>query len=331
MKTPKQITATEWGGAYLESIKKVAERQSEVSIQWLVVAGAINALPLLHANRPHGGIDLVAGYEASFQEIAREGFAEPVTAEKVPNLRDVPQRLLIRDEAGNVVNIPRTLTALFWFYRRDITPFEIRTLDDFLDPRLKGKICFPALTINSCLQLVSIALYKGGNEKNMEPAWAFMKRLARSGNIGRVGRSINEIHRSLQSGETSITFEAGNCAVELARDHEMRLLMKRGDPAATGFWAFLLHQGWSVIKGGQTDAAFAFVNFAIGPEINAEFNALAAGLPANRHAQVAPEAEPLRFSDEDIERYAYVPDWAFVTRQTEAWIQRWNEEIEPLL
>ncbi|WP_369726288.1 extracellular solute-binding protein [Bradyrhizobium sp. LLZ17] len=324
------ITASEWGGVHIESIKKIADEQSDVDINWQTIAGAINILPKIRAAWPQPGIDLVAGYEASFQEIARQNWAEPVTAANVPNIVDVPEKLLMKDSGGNIINIPRTITATLWFCRQDIMPFEITQLDDLLDPRLKGKICFPALTINSGLQLLSLALYQGGDERNIEPAWEFIKKLARSGNIGRVAKSGSEVVNTISSGESCLTFECGTHAIELARKFKIRYLIKM-DPQKTGFWTYLAHHGWCVLKGGNTDAAFKFANFVIGPERNAEFNQLVGGIPANIKSKVSDEAKLLAFNNEEIERYTYIPDWSYLTEQSGAWLDRWEQEVAPLL
>ncbi|OCK57407.1 extracellular solute-binding protein [Bradyrhizobium sp. LMTR 3] len=325
------ITAIDWGGHYIESIKAIAAEQSDVDFNWqLHIGGAITIMSRIKELWPHAGIDLLAGWDGTYPQIAQEGWAEPVTLAKVPNLVDVPSRLLVRDRAGNIVNIPRTMTQAFWFCRDDITPFEITRLDDLLDPRLKGKICIPTPTANLNMQMVSMALNRGGDERRMEPAWDFMKELARIGNIGRVWGTLAELNNSIISGETCVAFESGAVATNLARKFKIRYLIKQ-DPKTTGFWTFLFDQGWCVLKGKHTDAAFKFANFAIGPEKNAEFNRLIGGVPVNMKAEVADEMKPLVFSNEEIGQFTYRPDWAYLTEHTSAWMKRWGEEIVPLL
>jgi putative spermidine/putrescine transport system substrate-binding protein len=329
-KRKSSITATEWGGSHLEASKAMAAKQSDVEITWRVIAGAINVLPIIKAGWPNPGIDLVAGYEPSFQRIAEEGWAEPVTVEKVPNIVDIPPKLLMRDRDGNVINIPRALTSVFWFCREDLMPFEIAKLDDLLDPRLKGRICFPALTINLGMQLLSLALYKGGDERNLDPAWDFLKQLARSGNIGRVARSGDGVMASISSGESWIAFEAGTHAVDLSRSVKIRYLIKT-DPARTGFRAFLFQHGWCVLKSGNTNAALKFANYMIDAKNNTEFNLIVGGVPANSKSEIADSVKPVAFSTEEMERYTYVPDWAYLNANAAAWIKRWDEEIAPML
>ncbi|MCK1293188.1 extracellular solute-binding protein [Bradyrhizobium sp. 30] len=324
------ITAVEWGGNYVAAMKKIASKQADVQINWqLHSGGAMAMLPKVKARWPSPGIDLLTGWDVAWETIAREGWAEPVTPEKVPNLADIPKRLLVKDSAGNIINIPRTIQTTFWYYREDTTPFKIERIDDLLDPRLKGKICFPVPTINSNLQMVSFALAKGGDERNMEPAWDFVKKLARSGNIGRAANSDIDIGNSITSGETSISFEGGTAPVQLARKFKIRYLNKM--ERETGFRTFVFHEGWCVLKGGHTDAAFKFANFAINPENNEEFNGANAGIPANVKSKVSDEIRPMVLNDGEMERYAYIPDWAYVSRQLDSWNKRWEQEVAPLL
>ncbi|WP_287353960.1 extracellular solute-binding protein [Mesorhizobium sp.] len=325
------ITAVEWGGKYLEGIEAVAAKQSNVNINWQRHAGgAMVIMSKIKATWPKPGIDLLAGWDPNFQMIAAEGWAEPVTLDKVPNLANIPQRLLVKDSAGNIVNIPRAIGSAFWAYRKDLTPFEITKIEDLLDPRLKGKICWPVPSLGSNLQMVGLALHKGGDERNLEPAWDFMKELARSGNIGRVANADQDVTTSISTGETSIIFATSYTAVDLARNFKFQYLNKMNKE--TGFRTFVYHEGWSVLKGGNTKAAFEFANFATGPENNSYFaQKSGSGLPANVKSQIPEDAKPFALTNEDMERYVYIPDWSYLSTQGSSWMQRWEQEIVPLL
>ncbi|MBM7487850.1 putative spermidine/putrescine transport system substrate-binding protein [Bradyrhizobium sp. USDA 3686] len=324
------ITAIEWGGAYLDMMKKIAAKQSDVAINWqLHAGGSIAILPKIKATWPKPGIDLLTGWDVSWETIAREGWAEPVTIEKVPNLADVPQKLLVNDSAGNIINIPRTISALFWWYREDLAPFEITKLEDLVDPRLKGKICWPAPSLNSNCQAITLALHTGGNERNMEPAWDFLKRLARSGNIGRVANADTDTANSISSGETCITFSSGTQATRLGNSLKIKYLSKM--PTQSGFKTFVFHEGWCVLKGGHTDAAFKFANFAINPENDEAFNRGVNAIPANVKSKTADDVQHMAFNKEEMEKYVYVPDWAYLSQEVNAWNKRWEQEIQPLL
>ncbi|OBP75108.1 hypothetical protein BAE42_30710 [Mesorhizobium loti] len=324
------ITATEWGGVYVDSVKAVASKQSSVDINWqLYTGGGATILPIIKARWPKPGIDLVAGWTGMWKTIADEGWAEPITLEKVPNLADIPQKLLYKDKAGNIINIPRKTSSTIWYYREDTTPFQLANLDDLLDPRLKGKICFPVPTLGGNLQMVSMALHKGGDERNMEPAWDFIKKLASSGNIGRVANSDIDIQNSITSGETSVTIQASSAVVAMSSDFKIRYLTKM--ERQTGFLTFIFDEGWCVLKGGNTDAAFKFANFAINPENDEELNRISGGVPANVKSKVSDIMKPFALNNEETDRYAYLPDWSYLSEQSNAWMQRWEQEIVPLL
>jgi putative spermidine/putrescine transport system substrate-binding protein len=326
----QSIVAVEWGGSYVDEIKKIAAKQSDVDINWqLHAGGAMAILPKIKAGWPHPGIDLLTGWDPSWQAIVREGWAEPVTVEKVPNLADIPQKLLVKDGAGNVINIPRTIAAIYWFYREDNAPFEITKLDDLLDPRLQGKVLFPAPSLNSNLQMVALALHKGGDERNMEPAWDFVKELAKSGNIGRVANADTDVTNSISSGETCVSFAGGSFTTQLARSIKIKNLTKLDQK--TGFRTFLYQEGWCVLKGGNTDAAMKFANFAINPENNAEFNRAIAGVPVNVKAKADDEIKHMVFNNEEMDKYVYIPDWSYLSEQGDAWMKRWEQEVVPLL
>lgn len=324
------ITSVEWGGVYLDEIKKVAAKQSDVQINWqLHTAGAAAILPKIKASWPNTGIDLLTGWDVSWQVIAREGWAEPITLEKVPNLANIPPKLLVKDGAGNIINVPRTLSAFFWYYQPDSTPFEITKIDDLLDPRLAGNIVFPSPLLNSNMQMIGLALHKGGDERNMEPAWDFVKRLASSGNIGRVANSDSDITSSLSSGETCVSFQAGSLAIAGGRGKKIKPLSKM--PPESGFKTFLYQEGWCILKGGHTDAAMKFVNFAIDAVNNGDFNRGIGGVPVNVKAKASEDVQPMVFNSEEMEKHVYIPDWSFVSEQADAWNKRWEQEIVPLL
>lgn len=326
------ITAVEWGGSYIDNMKKIAAAQSDIQVNWqLHAGGAIAILPKIKATWPKPGIDLLTGWDVSWQTIAREGWAEPVTVQKIPNIADIPQKLLVKDSAGNIINIPRTITALYWWYREDIAPFEITKIEDLLDPRLKGKICWPIPTLNSNVQTISLALYKGGDERNLEPGWDFLKQLARSGNVGRVANADTDYTTSITSGETCITFGSSTAVARMQRDFKMKARHLSKMPPQSGFKSFLLHEGWCVLKGGRTDAAFKFANFAISPENNEKFNREVSGVPANLKAKAPEDVQHMVFNNEEMERHVYIPDWAYLSKEVNAWNKRWEQEIQPLL
>lgn len=325
-----RVTVVEWGGPYLDKMKELAS-PSGFNINWVLHAGGAAAiLPKIRASWPKPQYDLVAGWDPVFQAVMREGWAEPVTVDKVPNLANIPESLLYRDGGKNVVNIPRTLAAFYWFYRKDICPFELKSLDDLLDPRLKGKVLFPDPSWGSNFQTISLARHRGGDERNMDPGWAFLQQLARSGNIGRVSTAEVDVINSITTGETCVGFTSVSNALEIAKHFPIQHLTRL--PRKTGFVTGLYQEGWYVLKGPNSDAAFQLVNQLISPENNEAFNAAVSGIPANSKAKPAASLAHVTFASEsEIKEFAYVPDWEFISAQASDWKMRWEREIAPQL
>jgi putative spermidine/putrescine transport system substrate-binding protein len=326
-----RLTVVEWGGPYVDKMKELTSTLSAFSINWVLHAGGAAAiLPKIRASWPKPQYDVVAGWDPVYQAVIREGWAEPVTAAKVPNLANIPESLLYRDAAKNVVNIPRTLAAFYWFYRKDICPFELKSLDDLLDPRLKGKVLFPDPSWGSNFQTITLARHRGGDERNMEPGWAFLQQLAKSGNIGRVSSAEVDVINSVTTGETCVGFTSASNALEIAKNFPVVHLTKL--PRSTGFVTGLYQEGWYVLKGPNSDAAFQLVNELISPERNEAFNAAVSGIPTNTKAKPAASLAHVTFASEgELKESAYIPDWEFVSAQASDWKMRWEREIAPQL
>lgn len=325
------LTAVEWGGRTLESIKSIQKFQNVADVRWeLHAGGAAAILAKIRAAKPAVNYDVVAAWSPVFVTIIREDWAEPVTVDEMPNLADIPAALFIRDEAGAIKSIPRDINPHLWGYRSDLTPFPLTRIEDLLDPRLRGKIVFPAPVLNTGTQMISIAVALGGSEKQLEPAWDFVKQLARSGNIGRIASSDTEIDNSLTSGETSICFGAASRLTRVA-DEGMPIVPLAKMPPESGFKTIIAMQGWAILKGGNTKLAKAWVNALISPEANALHAETVGSVPANSKAKVPPRIAAIRFSEEELAKYAYTPDWNTVSQELPSWVQRWEREVNPLL
>jgi len=326
----ESLTVVEWGGAYIDNMKLVAAKQDKYDINWVLHAGGAAAiLPKIKADWPNPKFDLVAGWDPVFQSIIAEGWAEPVSVANVPNLADIPAALLYRDAQGNAVNIPRSISSIYWFYREDTAPIPIASLDDLLKPELKGQICWPGPVLNTNLQTIMLAMHRGGSAQDLEPGWAFLKELAKSGNIGRVANSDVDVTNSISSGETSVSFQGAMGPLELSKNFPIRHMNKSA--RASGLLTGLYQEGWVVLKGGKTAGALDFANFTVSAENNEFFNNASGAIPTNVKAKVAENLAYLQYSEAEIVESCYIPDWTYISGQVDAWNKRWEQEIAPLL
>jgi putative spermidine/putrescine transport system substrate-binding protein len=322
------ITAVEWGGDVVNAMKQIEAKQDKVKVNWVLHQGGSGAiLPKIKATWPQTEYDYVAGWEGSFNGMVKEDWLVPVTVESVPNLADIPQKIIVKNSKGEWMAVPRAVGGIYIAYRKDICPVEIKSIDDLFDPRLKGKLCWPGPTQAMMLPLVALSLHAGGNENNMDPGFALMKKLAQSGNVGRVGVTDTDFSTSLTSGETVGGFYSEPQLTVVGKSFPLVRLTKQA-----GVPVFLYQSGFAILKNRQNlQATLDFVNFCISPEMNSIYAEVAGEAPLNVKAKTPDALKHLAFTPEEMDKYVYVPDFNVVLSQQDAWSKRWENEIAPLL
>lgn len=322
------LTAAEWGGDIVEAMKQIAAHQQASAINWVLFqGGAGSILPKIKAAWPRVEYDYVAGWEGSFNSMIEEGWVETISVADVPNLADIPEKIVIKDAHGNWKAVPRAVGGIYFGYRTDAAPLKITSVDDLLSSKLKGAICWPGPTQSMMLQIVALSLHAGGNESNMEPGWKLMKELAKSGNIGRVAVTDVDFTNSFTSGETSVGFFAEPSWAAVAKNFPITRLTKQA-----GMTTFLYQSGFAVMKNRPNRrATLDFINFAISPEMNTLYANVAGEAPLNAKAKAPDRLKHLSFTPAEMAKYVYVPDYRIVLQSQDAWAKRWESDIAPLL
>ena len=95
------ITAAEWGGYYVDEVKKPRRSKAMLESTGSCIQEALLRFFPRLSPRPNSGINLFTAGDLTFEAIAREGWAEAVTPERVPNIAKIPEKLLIRDQSGS--------------------------------------------------------------------------------------------------------------------------------------------------------------------------------------------------------------------------------------
>ncbi len=320
------LSVVDWGPPWIDNTKKIAAAWGKSDINWtLHSGGAASILPKIKAawpNPPYGVVDV---WSPVFLSMTREGWAATVTLDDCPNLANVPESLITKDADGNWKNIPRGTGGVFFTYAPDNCPIEIKTIDDLLDPKLKGQILWPNPTLNTNLQVVALSTARGGNEHNIEPGWEFLKELAASGNIGRISANTSDVITSLETGETSVTFVDGGTLSGIKGTRLSHLT--KTDPS---FKTFLFVSGWVVLSSSPNkELAFDFANFTINKENSQLYFQEVGEVPVNGEAEHS--ADHLRFSSTEAEDFVVIPDWDHLSVELDNWNKRFEKDIVPLL
>lgn len=323
------LTVVEWGPPWIDGSKKVLGDQTMWDITWeLHQGGAAAILPKIKSSWPNTLYDVVDCWTSVFLAMVKEDWAETVTVADVPNLAHVPESLITKDDQGNWKNIPRSINGVFFAYRPDICPIEIKTVEDLLDPRLKGQILWPSPIMNTCLQVVALALARGGDEYNIDSGWEFLQEIAKSGNIGRVYITTTDVINSLTTGETCVTFTDQGTISAAAKHVPIKYLTKEHESLKS----FLAVEGWVVLKSSKhKQTAFDFCNFMSSPEASTVFNDSIKVPPASSKATPTEGVEHLVYTQEELEKYAYIVDYPHVSAMIDPWVKRFEAEIQPHL
>lgn len=322
------LAGVEWGGDVVAAMRAIAEKMPGTTVNWtLFQGGAASILPTVKASWPKPSFDYIAGWEGSFQTMIQEDWLEKVSVESVPNLADIPTKVIMKNAAGDFLAVPRAVGGIYFGYRKDTSPVEIKSLDDLFSPKLKGQICWPGTTQCMMLQIVALSLHNGGSEHNMEPGWKAMKELAKTGNIARVANTDVEFVNSLSSGETTVGCFAEPGWSGVAKNFKVEALTKQA-----GVPAFLYQSGFAVLKNRPNlKETLAFINHAISPEMSAVYAEIAGEAPLNVKTNVPEKLKHLAFTSEEMEKFVHIPDFTVVLSQQDAWAKRWEDEIAPLL
>jgi len=325
------LVGIDWGGPLIKATKEITEGDKNVSFTWdLHAGGAGTVLPKIKAAWPRPTYDIVAVWNPVIVTMINEGWLQPLTFDEIPNLRDIPTEYILKNGSGGMVNVPRSLAGMFWGYRTDTAPVKVDRIEQLFDPKLKGQICWPGPSINSNLQVLSLALSAGGNETNMEPGWELLKKLAKSGNIGRVAHTETDFINSISTGETTVAFWNMSPWKKIASDFPVTVLTRV--PHEKGMKAFLYQDSWVVLASSpRKKAATDYLNFFVNPDNNATFNRILGQAPTNTKAKAEGFAKNVAFSADEVKEYAYVPNFAVLSKQLDSSVKRFETEIVPLL
>jgi putative spermidine/putrescine transport system substrate-binding protein len=326
------LVGVEWGGPWLEGAKMVAARQSQFNIQWETHAGAAAAIMAkIKTAWPTPLYDFVAQFDPLYYAWLREGWPEPLSIEEMPNLRDIPSEVFVRNDKGQIINVPISQSGRYWGYRSDRSPVAISKHEDLLDPRLKGQICIPYVLQSQNSMVAMFALAFGGDEKHMDPGWEFMRALAKTGNVGRVAKTEVDFINSLSSGECSVGIWSNAAWAKIA-DVGPCVFLNRV-PGDKVFRTGLLTEGFMIpTNSTKKKQAKEFLDFFVSRENNEIYNKQLNFVPTNGKSNASKLAQNIVFkTSEERRQFAVVFDFVALGERQNEMNEKWEQEITPLL
>jgi spermidine/putrescine-binding protein len=324
------LTAVQWGGPWVEGAKAVTAKQDKFDINWELHAGPAAAImSKIKAAWPNPLYDFVSQSDPNYYTWMNEGWAEPLTYEEMPSLRDIPS--VFRNKSNQIINVPLSTNGVFWGYNTDRVPFAIKKAEDLLDPRLKGQLCVRDVLQGQNNMVALFAKAFGGDEQNMEPGWKFMIELAKSGNIGRVGKAETDFINSLTSGECTVGFWSMAAWGKVASTGKFTFLNRV--PGEKMFRTGLLTEAFLIpANSPKKKEAKEFLNFFVSPEGNTIYNQHVNLAPTNTKSTATKLAETIMFNTPaEREQFAVNFDAGYLASVQAAMTAKWEKDVTPFI
>lgn len=321
------VVVQTWGGdlgkSFRENVVKPFEEQTGIKV--LISTGmSADAAAKVRLQAAHPEIDVAMMVYGDATLLWDEGLLAPLDPSEIPNLNNVIDAAkFYKGSAICFVGFYGYVTEIV--YRTDIIHRDITSWWDLWDPAFRDAVAFPAIPYANAHAFVAVARAFGGSERNIEPAFAAMRRLAEMGNLAVVYRSDMVPFDVISSGEvwiaSALTFTTA--ALLDAGVPVKAVIPKEGAPIS--------FDGITLVKNCPHPAeAKQFINFMLSKEVNeAHANAVFL-IPVNKDAVILPEVQKYLPDAEEMKRVFQV-DEDYVARKKAEWLARWEKEITPLL
>lgn len=301
-----------------EIFKKFNEKYPNVKLTYVAgVSTEIVAKVKAQKNSPQIDLTVIEGGE---QEKGRtEDLWEMLSEADIPNIKNVPDDLAVRDFSGVTVNF----TPMGISYNSEIVKAKNlpvpKSWNDLAKPEVKGYITMTDIASNfGRSATIMLAYANGGSEKNMEPGFEKLKTIA--GYMPTFAKSAAQLQQNLQSKTAAYT------TWTMARSLTQK---KAGLPLEFVFpeeGANVVPNIATIVKNAKhPQAAKAFIDFLLSDEVQTMYATKLYYNPATAVKLPDDVAKTLEFDRSKVVLF----DLETVGGQTSAWLDRFNKEIAP--
>lgn len=242
-----------------------------------------------------------------------DGLLAPLTPAAIPNLAAIKPGAIHMDGAWVNYQLPWAGVAV----NKAAFPSGISSYGALWDPANKGKVILPSLQNTEGLWTMIVAAHletgKPFAQAQYDVDAAFKQLALLKPNLLTIYTNQPQAENLLESGEASL----------MAGQFSSYTLIRAAagapvDLAAPKEGVFAMPSGICKVKGAPNeDLANAFINEFLGPEIQQVLVEKSFVLPTNPAV-----ALPAGFKQPGD---PFAPDWEFVSKNRDGWVQRWNE------
>lgn len=325
------LTIGTFGGSWKDRLCSVFCPKFEAEggkVQWVSGNPRVLLSKLVAARGQDAPFDVVEIVDSSWPETLQGGFVQKYNPANVPNTKDLDSKMYDEYKVANWVT-----EEGFIF---DIKGFEALGLPrpthfkDLLNPKLKGKVTFPDINVNTALNpIVGFAADAGGDENNIDPGLKLIKDL----NVHSFWSSGTQVTQLHKAGDVLVSIAHAGWGVRLndagvgvGMVHPM-VKDKRG-MASRGFAGI-------VANTKHKEAAEMYLNVLISEEMQELLHVKNGVVPTNVKIQ-AKYSDPsklkrdiagepfLLMKPEEIANLYYM-DWSNFSMKD--WTRKWNRSV----
>lgn len=329
----ERLVIANWGGIFGESLDKnvlASFRKSYPDVDIVIhsQSSAADTLTKIRAEKSKPTIDIAFTTWAGASSLAKEGLTEELRTTEIPDLAQIFPKLLGR-EGGKIEWVGINPKSRGFAIKRDIAPPPgALTVKWLLNDKLKRQIAAPQFGWGNGAILLVFAMANGGDDRNIEPGFAFAKQVAP--NINVIYRTTGEAVRLMTTGEASVAYVNSNAAASLAeKDSSIGYYYPTDVPL------FLDADAVVAVKGGPAGRKLAmeFLRHFLQP---AQLNAYSFGTGSSSPNSKAPNPpkDKVPFPvDPAAMATAFFPTGEVadnVAKNFDTWNERWTREVVPL-
>jgi putative spermidine/putrescine transport system substrate-binding protein len=280
--------------------------------------GSAGMLGNLRTQKSDPQLDLVIMDTTTAALACAEGLVEPVTPDLVPVLADVDP---LARQTGGACGPGVTFDHLVMVYDTQAVTPAPTSWKAMWDPKWKGRVAMPAPPNIQGLAFTAIqAQAETGDWKKADPAFAQLKLLAPQ--IQTFDPQPDGYTLVLNNVVSIAT--GWNARAQFLHDQSKGRLGVLLPKEGTAFQINTIN----VVKGAKNkDAAFAFMNYALGPDAQKAFTEKMFYGPTNLKAPVSQEAAQRTAASPENKARVIPLDWDQMIKLRDNWNQRWKREV----
>jgi putative spermidine/putrescine transport system substrate-binding protein len=316
-----ELVVTSLGGVWEKATREcfVKPYEQKTGKKALVVLGtSAQWVNQVAANPAKPPIDLLLVSPDVVIENIKRGLVQPITAEKVPVLKDMePTMLKIGQGHGVVVGY----SSMGLAYNTKTVKNPPKTWQEFVDRTAKGEweAGVQGMKQGSTPSTVlwMFAQLYGGSPDNIEPGFAAIKKMKAGGHM-RVWNDMNEFLNLMKTGEMDIGmyWEGRTWSFHDSGNPEIAFIKPKPGVA--------IHSTLAQVPKNANPEVWTFVNTMLQADNNACWgNVMQYGV-LNAKVKYAPNVVDRITKVNEM----LVPPYEQIAPKTQAWVERWNKEIE---